>query len=59
MGVKPGFHSDGAGHDHPARRAGRAADQPGGLTWDWVMNSFGVAQKVKKVLESSPTLSER
>ena len=29
----------------------------GGLTWDWLMNSFGVAQKVKKVLESAPTLS--
>jgi hypothetical protein len=32
---------------------------PGGLTWDWVMNSFGVVQKVKKVLESSPVLSAR
>jgi hypothetical protein len=31
----------------------------GGLSWDWLMNSFGVAQKVKKVLESSPTLSAR
>jgi hypothetical protein len=31
----------------------------GGLSWDWLMNSFGVAQKVKKVLESSPTLSVR
>ena len=31
----------------------------GGLSWDWIMNSFGVAQKVKKVLESSPTLSAR
>jgi len=29
----------------------------GGLSWDWLMNSFGIAQKVKKVLESSPTLS--
>jgi hypothetical protein len=32
---------------------------PGGLTWDWLYNTFGVAQKVKKVLESSPTLSAR
>jgi hypothetical protein len=31
----------------------------GGLSWDWLMNSFGVAQKVKKILESSPTLSVR
>jgi hypothetical protein len=31
----------------------------GGLSWDWLMNSFGIAQKVKKVLESSPTLSAR
>jgi hypothetical protein len=30
---------------------------PGGLTWDWVMNSFGVARKVQRVLASSPTLS--
>ena len=34
-----------------------ASDLAGGLSWDWLMNSFGVAQKVKKVLESSPTLS--
>ncbi len=32
---------------------------PGGISWDWVLNTFGVAQKVKKVLESSPTLSAR
>ena len=31
----------------------------GGLSWDWLMNNFGVTQKVKKVLESSPTLSAR
>ena len=31
----------------------------GGLSWDWLMNSFGIAQKVKKVLESSATLSAR
>jgi hypothetical protein len=31
----------------------------GGLTWDWVMNSFGVAQKVKQVLASAPGLSAR
>jgi hypothetical protein len=31
----------------------------GGLTWDLLMNTFGVAQKVKKVLESSPVLSAR
>ena len=31
----------------------------GGLTWDWLMNSFGVAQKVKKVLTSAPALSAR
>ena len=29
----------------------------GGLSWDWIMNTFGVAQKVKQVLVSSPTLS--
>jgi hypothetical protein len=29
----------------------------GGLSWDWLYNVFGVAQKVKKVLESSTTLS--
>ena len=32
---------------------------PGGLTWDLLYNTFGVAQKVKKALESSPTLSAR
>ena len=32
---------------------------PGGLSWDWLMNSFGVTQKVKKVLQSSPILSAR
>jgi hypothetical protein len=31
----------------------------GGLTWDWLMNTFGVAQKVKKVLASAPALSAR
>jgi len=31
----------------------------GGLSWDWLMNNFGVTQKVKKVLESSPILSAR
>jgi len=29
----------------------------GGLTWDWVMNSFGIVRKVQRVLASSPTLS--
>jgi hypothetical protein len=29
----------------------------GGLTWDWVMNSFGVVQKVKQVLASAPAWS--
>jgi hypothetical protein len=32
---------------------------PGGLTWDWVMNSFGVARKVQRVLASAPNLSAR
>jgi hypothetical protein len=32
---------------------------PGGLSWDWVMNTFGVARKVQRVLESSPTLAAR
>ena len=32
---------------------------PGGLTWDWLMNNFGVVQKVKQVLTSAPTLSAR
>jgi hypothetical protein len=31
----------------------------GGLSWDWLMNNFGVARKVQRVLESSPTLSGR
>jgi len=32
---------------------------PGGLTWDWVMNTFGIARKVRRVLETSPNLSAR
>jgi hypothetical protein len=32
---------------------------PGGLTWDRVLNTFGVARKVRGVLESSPSLSAR
>jgi hypothetical protein len=31
----------------------------GGLSWDWLMNNFGVVQKVKQVLTSSPSLSAR
>jgi hypothetical protein len=31
----------------------------GGLSWDWLMNSFGVVQKVKQVLTSAPGLSVR
>jgi hypothetical protein len=30
---------------------------PGGISWDWVLNTFGVARKVQRVLTSSPTLS--
>jgi len=32
---------------------------PGGLTWDWVLNTFGIARKVQRVLASAPTLSVR
>ena len=32
---------------------------PGGLTWDLLYNTFGVAAKVKQVLTSSPSLSAR
>jgi hypothetical protein len=31
----------------------------GGLTWDWLMNTFGVVRKVQQVLERAPTLSAR
>jgi hypothetical protein len=30
---------------------------PGGLTWDLVLNAFGVARKVQRVLASAPNLS--
>jgi hypothetical protein len=29
---------------------------PGGITWDLLMNSLGVARKVREVLASSPSL---
>jgi hypothetical protein len=32
---------------------------PGGITWDYVYNTFGIARKVQRVLASSPTLSAR
>jgi hypothetical protein len=32
---------------------------PGGITWDLLLNTFGVARKVRKVLESSPSLAAR
>ena len=32
---------------------------PGGISWDWVLNTFGVARKVQRVLTSSPSLSAR
>ncbi len=32
---------------------------PGGLSWDWLINNFGVVQKVKQVLVNSPSLSAR
>ena len=31
----------------------------GGPSWDWLMNCFGVVQKVKQVLTSAPGLSAR
>jgi hypothetical protein len=30
---------------------------PGGISWDYVYNKFGIARKVQRVLASSPTLS--
>jgi hypothetical protein len=32
---------------------------PGGFTWDLVLNTFGVARKVRTVLANSPSLSPR
>jgi hypothetical protein len=32
---------------------------PGGVTWDLVLNTFGVARKIRRVLASSPSLSAR
>ncbi len=32
---------------------------PGGVTWDLVYNTFGVARKIRRVLASSPSLSAR
>jgi hypothetical protein len=32
---------------------------PGGLTWDLVLNTFGVARKVRRVLANSPDVSAR
>jgi hypothetical protein len=32
---------------------------PGGLTWDLLYNTFGIARKVRTVLESAPSLSLR
>jgi len=30
---------------------------PGGISWDWVLNTFGIARKVQRVLAGSPRLS--
>ncbi len=32
---------------------------PGGVTWDLLLNTFGVARKIRRVLASSPSLSAR
>jgi hypothetical protein len=32
---------------------------PGGVTWDFVYNTFGVARKIRAVLVDSPDLSAR
>ena len=32
---------------------------PGGLSWDWVLNSFGITKKIQRVLASAPNLSAR
>ena len=32
---------------------------PGGVTWDLLLNTFGVAREVRRVLTSSPGLSAR
>jgi hypothetical protein len=32
---------------------------PGGVTWDFLLNTFGVARAVRRVLTSSPSLSAR
>jgi hypothetical protein len=32
---------------------------PGGVTWDLVFNTFGVARKIREVLANSPSLSAR
>lgn len=32
---------------------------PGGITWDYVLNTFGVARKVREVLANSASLAAR
>ena len=32
---------------------------PGGISWDWVLNTFGIARKVQRALASAPALSPR
>jgi hypothetical protein len=32
---------------------------PGGVTWDLMLNTFGVARKIREVLANSPSLSAR
>jgi len=32
---------------------------PGGVTWDLILDIFGVARKVRGVLTNSPSLSPR
>jgi hypothetical protein len=33
--------------------------QPGGLFWIWLVNEFGIARKVRHVLENAPGLAAR
>ena len=32
---------------------------PGGISWDWVLNTFGIARKVQRVLADAPNMSAR
>ena len=46
-------------HHHAAGRADETADPPSGITVTLVLNTFGIARTVRKVLASSPRLSAR